>query len=70
MIKKTGLEEEVNFGTRDIGSHFNLAMQTQIDEVYSRKHMEMTLLEFKEALARIADAGIGLVPQSHIDFML
>jgi hypothetical protein len=58
IIKKTGLEEEVNFGTRDIGGHYNLAVQTQVDEVYSRRHMEMSPLEFKEALGRVADTAI------------
>ena len=33
-------------------------MMTQIDELYSKKHMEMSLLEFYEALARVGDSMI------------
>ena len=70
LIKKTGVDEEAtNFGQRDIGGLFNLSIQTQVDEIYSQRHMEMSLLEFKEVLGRIADKTIQKVPEDHVAFV-
>ena len=43
------------FGTREIGTLYNLSMQTCVDELYSDKHYQMGFLEFVEAFARVAD---------------
>ena len=47
-----------NFGAREIGPLFNLALQTSIDEIKSTRHMDMRFNEFVEALARIADKAV------------
>lgn len=38
---------------RDISLIFNLSMQTQVDEVEKRRHLEASLLEFQEMLCRM-----------------
>ena len=47
-----------SFGAREIGPLYNLAMQTNIDEINSTRHMDMRFIEFVEALARIADKAV------------
>ena len=47
-----------NFGAREIGPLFNLALQTKVNEIHSTKHMDMIYLEFVECLARVADKAI------------
>ena len=47
-----------NFGAREIGPLYNLAMQTSLDEINSTRHMDMRFNEFVEALARVADKAI------------
>ena len=44
-----------NFATREIDLCFNLAMMTQVDELYKKRHMDMSFVEFIEAIARAAD---------------
>ena len=44
-----------NFGAREIGTIFNLAMMTQVDEIYKDRHMQMVFVEFLEALGRVAE---------------
>lgn len=44
-----------SFGSNDIGPLFNSSMQTYVDELAHDKHMKMTLIEFVEASARVAD---------------
>jgi len=45
-----------SFGLREIGIQFNLAKATQINELERPpKHMQMSILEFIEAMARVAD---------------
>jgi hypothetical protein len=44
-----------SFGSKDIGPLFNISMQTYVDELALEKHMKMTLIEFVEASARVAD---------------
>ena len=44
-----------SFGAREIGIHFNLSKQTEINELNSRKHLQMQFIEFIEATARIAE---------------
>ena len=44
-----------NFGSREIGISFNLAIFTQVDEIDDDRHMKMYLDEFMDALGRVAD---------------
>ena len=44
-----------NFGAKQIGSQFNLAMMTQVDEIYKDRHINMTFVEFIEAVVRVAE---------------
>ena len=46
------------FSSREIGTIFNLSMMTQIDEINSEKHMQMTYIEYIEAICRTADRVI------------
>ena len=43
------------FVARETSICFNVAMMTQIDEIHKRRHLEMSFVEFLEALARGAD---------------
>lgn len=45
----------LNIANKDIGKYFNLAMETEVDELDKDKHMQMFKLEFYEAIARIAE---------------
>ena len=45
-----------NFATREVDVCFNQAMMTQIDELYSKKHMEMSYVEMLEAISRALDS--------------
>lgn len=54
MFAEAGLIDE-RFGQREIGPHFSLAMMTNVRETESERHLNMTHLEFLEALARCAD---------------
>jgi len=54
LLGHAGLLNE-NFGNREAGPLWNLAMMTQKDETASERHLNMTFVEFLEALARVAD---------------
>lgn len=43
------------FVARDISLQFTLAMQTTVDEITQEKHLRANMLEFIEALARVAE---------------
>ena len=43
------------FATRDIDVCYCESMMTQVDEIYSKRHLEMNLVEMIEALARAVD---------------
>ena len=57
LITASGVCDD-NFGAREIGPLFNLAMQTKVDEIHSTRHMDMQWLEFVECLSRIADKAV------------
>ena len=57
LITMSGVCDD-NFGAREIGPFFNLAMQTNVDEITSVRHLDMRFIEFVEGLARIADKAI------------
>lgn len=55
MISESGvLRYEVGHGNSEIGSQFNLAMMTHVDEISKDKHLQMFYYEFLEAVARVA----------------
>lgn len=43
------------FVERDVPVAFNLSMMTQVDELNNNRFIEMTFVEFLEALARVAE---------------
>jgi NLR family CARD domain-containing protein 3 len=56
LITESGaLRYEVGHGNSVIGSQFNLAMMTHVDEINSNKHIQMFYYEFLEAIARVAN---------------
>lgn len=44
-----------NFGAAQIGNQYNQAMMTQVDEIEKDKHINMTFVEFLDALVRVAE---------------
>ncbi len=55
MTKKAELCLDETFQEVDVYVSFNLSMMTQVDELDQSRFIKMNLLEFYEALARIAD---------------
>ena len=55
MIIKAGICGDT-FADREINISYNLSMMTQIDEITKNRHMQMSLIEFYEALARLSEA--------------
>lgn len=53
LIDRMGVYNE-NFGAKQVATQFSLAMMTQIDELDSNRHMDMSFAEFVEAIARVA----------------
>jgi len=43
------------FATREIDICYSQSMMTQVDELYKSRHMEMSFVEFLEAICRAAD---------------
>jgi hypothetical protein len=43
------------FGAREIGIIFNISMMSQKDELNGSRHYEMSMVEFLEGFARVAD---------------
>ena len=54
LLSNAGLINE-NFGNREVGPLWNLSIMTNKDEVNNEKHLNMNLVEFYEAIARVAD---------------
>ena len=44
-----------NFGAKQIGNMYSLAMMTQVDEIEKDKHINMVFVEFLEAVVRVAE---------------
>ena len=44
-----------NFGAKQIASQWNLSIMTQVDEIDNDRHLNMTFVEFLEALVRVAE---------------
>ena len=43
------------FTSREVDLSFHLSMMTRVDELYSKKHIEMSFVEFVEAISRACD---------------
>ena len=55
MVSDSGaLRYEVGHGSSMIGSQFNLAMMTHVDEITKDNHIKMFFIEFLEAVCRVA----------------
>lgn len=54
VTDSNALRYEVGQGNSDIGSQFNLAMMTHVDEITKDKHLQMMYYEFLEGVARVA----------------
>ncbi|CAI2375065.1 unnamed protein product [Moneuplotes crassus] len=54
LICLSGVVDDT-FGQREIGICYNLSMMTQRDEIDKDKHLNMVLVEFIEAIGRVAD---------------
>jgi hypothetical protein len=54
---------------RDVDSCFYLAMMTQEDELFQKKHVEMRFCEFLEAFTRVADMASLKKPSEEIEFL-
>ena len=65
MVSEAGVVDD-NFGTREIGPMFNLAMMTQKNELDYDRHFNMTMPEFIEAIARVADK-LSHLPDFNLD---
>ena len=48
-------DDTVSLNSRELGPLFNLSIMTQVDEIFSERHAQMSFLEFVEALCRVAD---------------
>lgn len=57
LVALSGVVDD-GFSTREIGTIFNLSMMSQVDEIHSDRHCQMTFLEFVEAVCRVADRVI------------
>lgn len=54
MVGQAGVVDDT-FGAREIGPLFNLSMMTCKNELDSDRHLNMTHVEFIEAIGRLAD---------------
>lgn len=54
MVVDTGVLKNGSIGVSDIGAIFNISMMTQVDELNFQRHLEMSLIEFTEAICRFA----------------
>ena len=43
------------FGSKQLAAQYNLSMMTQVEEIDSERHINMTFLEFIEAIVRVAE---------------
>ena len=60
MITNTGVLMSGSIGVGDLGSIFNISMMSQVDELNFQRHIEMSLIEFIEAICRVADKLIEI----------
>ena len=53
LINSSNIMKNSNVGPGDVGASFNVSMMTQVNELENERHMQMTFVEFVEALFRI-----------------
>ena len=56
LCNDAGLVGE-KFATREIDVCFSSAKMSEVDEIYNKKHMEMSFVEMLEAVSRAIDAA-------------
>lgn len=61
MISNSGILKSGSIGAGEIGSMFNISMMTQVDELDNTRHMEMTMIEFIEAICRVGSYFIRVL---------
>jgi hypothetical protein len=54
MVVDAGLVSET-FVSRDVNVCYGLAMMTQVNEVEKDRHLKASMIEYLEAIARVAD---------------
>ena len=54
LISETGCLSE-KFGAKQLSILYNLSMMTQVEEVDNERHINMTFVEFLEAIVRVAE---------------
>ena len=69
LVEVTGIVND-NFGQREILPIFNWSMMTHINELDSDKHINMTLVEFIEAIGRLAEKLKLPMPFEYMQLML
>jgi len=69
LVDVTGIVND-DFGQREINPIFNCSMMTQKDELNSDKHINMTLVEFIEAIGRMAEKVNCPIPFEYMELML
>jgi len=55
LISHSGALKSATIGITDLGSIFNVSIMTQINELDYDRHTQMTLMEFIEAICRVAN---------------
>ena len=69
LIESIGIVND-NFGQREILPIFNCSMMTHVNELDSDKHINMTLIEFIEAIGRLAEKIKLPMPYEYMQLML
>ena len=69
LVEQTGIVND-SFGQREILPIFNCSMMTQTNELETDKHINMTLIEFIEAVGRLADKIKLPIPFEYMQLML
>jgi hypothetical protein len=55
MFTNAGLTTSGHISQGEIGAFYNCSMMTYVDEITKEKHMQMMILEFMEAIARVSE---------------
>ena len=53
LINNSNILKSSNVAPGDVGASFNVSMMTQVDELEKERHIQMSFVEFIEALFRI-----------------
>ena len=69
LIDVIGIVDD-NFGQREIGPIFTCSMMTQKNELDNDRHINMTFIEFIEAIGRLAEKVNLPIPYEYMEYML